>query len=88
MNRPRTGAAEEARMASVFDPAMIMDPLAALRHDPCGTLIAQPLPERGGNLRVGGDCGCGCTDTAPTGAENYAPPGDGTEGVQDSLLCK
>lgn len=75
-------------MASIYDTWTPLDPLTALLHDPCGSLIAQPLPERGGNLRIGGDCGCGCTDTAPTGPENYAPPGDGTEGVQDSLLCK
>jgi hypothetical protein len=75
-------------MASIFDAWSPVDPLAALMHDPCGDLIAQPMPERGGNLRLGAGCGCGCTDTAPTGPETYAPPADGTEGVQDPLLCK
>jgi hypothetical protein len=76
-------------MAGTFDPTVVFDPLAALAQHPCGSLLAQPMPERGGNLRAGADCGCGCSgDTPPTGSESNAPPGDGTEGVQDPLLCR
>jgi len=65
------------------------DPISALQPSGCGSLLAQPLPERGGTLRLGaGDCGCGCSDSGPaTGPHGFAPPGDGTEGVEDDYLC-
>ena len=76
-------------MASFLNLGFPPDPIAALQQPPCGSLLAQPLPERGGNLRLGAsDCGCGCQDSGVgTGPHGFAPPGDGTEGVEDDYLC-
>jgi len=76
-------------MINAFDPWAPMDPLAAFQKEACGTLVIQPMPERGGSLRLGTGCGCGCADgETPTGPENYGPPEDGENGVRDSYLCK
>jgi hypothetical protein len=76
-------------MTSFVNLAGPPDPTAARQQSGCGSLLAQPLPERGGTLRLGAsDCGCGCQDRGVgSGPHGYQPPGDGTEGVEDDYLC-
>jgi hypothetical protein len=52
-------------MGNFTNPGFPPDPIAVLQQTTCGSLPAQPLPERGGTLCPGaGGWGCGCADSS------------------------
>ncbi len=61
----------------------------SLGGDRCHTLIAQPVPQRTGELRVDvGIAGCCCsTETLPAEDQCVTPPEGEAVGLKDVYLC-